>query len=114
MLDLIGDLQLMNLIASRHGTSESQRAVLFDYLYAQKFPSPGRFIEFPLDGKVVKLQRMLDNRLEDIDLRVLFDHLNETTVLHILATMLLERKLIFISQNLKSVRSFTIDSYFSN
>lgn len=101
--------KLMNLIASRHGTSESQRAILFDYLYAQKFPAPGRFVEFPLDSKVVKLQRMFDYRLEDIDLRVLFDHLNETTVLHILATVLLERKLIFISQNLK-VLSVCIDA----
>ena len=98
----------MNLIASRHGTSESQRAILFDYLYAQKFPAPGRFVEFPLDSKVVKLQRMFDYRLEDIDLRVLFDHLNETTVLHILATVLLERKLIFISQNLKLVSPLII------
>jgi hypothetical protein len=43
----------------------------------------------------------LDGRLEDIDLRVLFERLNETVVLHVLGTVLLERKLIFVSQNLR-------------
>jgi len=51
----------------------------------------------------------LDYRLEDIDLRALFHHLSETIVLHILATLLLERKLIFISKNL-SVLSVCVDA----
>ena len=87
---------------SRHGIAESQRICLLDHLHQQPFPAPGRFVEFPFsDGKVTKVQRLLDARLEDTDLRMLFDHLDETVVLNILGTVLLERKLLFISQSIR-------------
>lgn len=94
-------------MVSRHGVAVSQRLALLDCLHKQPFPNPGRFVEFPAEspnavsGKVNKVQRLLDGRLEDVDLRVLFERLNETTVLHVLGTVLLERKLIFTSQNLR-------------
>lgn len=94
------------MMVSRHGIAESQRMILLDSLHKQPFPNPGRFVEFPPEAltggpsKVSKVQRLLDGRLEDIDLRVLFEQLNETVVLHVLGTVLLERKLIFVSQNL--------------
>lgn len=98
--------QLLNVMVSRHGVSVSQRLALLDCLHKQPFPSPGRFVEFPAEtptggNKVAKVQRLLDGRVEDIDLRVLFERLNETVILHILGTILLERKLIFVSQNLR-------------
>ncbi len=98
--------QLLNVMVSRHGASVSQRLALLDCLHKQPFPNPGRFVEFPAEtpgngNKVNKVQRLLDGRLEDIDLRVLFERLNETVVLHVLGTVLLERKLIFVSQNLR-------------
>ena len=91
-------------MVARHGASVSQRLALLDCLHRQPFPNPGRFVEFPAESpgnKVNKVQRLLDGRLEDIDLRVLFERLNETVVLHVLGTVLLERKLIFVSQNLR-------------
>jgi len=48
-----------------------------------------------------KIQRLMDDRLEDVDLRVLFEQLSETVVLHVFGTVLLERKLVFVSQNLR-------------
>ena len=96
--------QLLNVMVARHGASVSQRLALLDCLHRQPFPNPGRFVEFPAESpgnKVNKVQRLLDGRLEDIDLRVLFERLNETVVLHVLGTVLLERKLIFVSQNLR-------------
>ena len=54
----------------------------------------------PSNGKGSKIQRLLDGRLEDNDLRVLFERLNETVILNVLGTVLLERKLVFVSQNL--------------
>lgn len=47
----------------------------------------------------VRIQRLVDTRLEDIDLRVLFDHLDDSVVLSILGTVLLERKLLFVSRS---------------
>jgi hypothetical protein len=95
---------VLNVLVSRHGAAESQRLALLDYLYKQSFPAPGRFIDFPPmdNGRTsgCKVQRMLDARLEDMDLRVLFDHVDETVVLNILGTVLLERKLLFISRNI--------------
>ena len=96
------------MMVSRHGIAESQRMALLDSLHKQPFPNPGRFVEFPPEpsslaggsNRMSKVQRLLDGRLEDIDLRVLFEQLNETVVLHVLGTVLLERKLIFVSQNL--------------
>lgn len=106
--------KMLNVMVSRHGASVSQRLALLDCLHKQPFPNPGRFVEFPSESptngnKVNKVQRLLDGRLEDIDLRVLFERLNETVVLHVLGTVLLERKLIFVSQNL-SVLSLCIDA----
>jgi len=96
--------KVLNVLVSRHGAAESQRLALLDYLYKQSFPAPGRFIDFPPmdNGRTsgCKVQRMLDARLEDMDLRVLFDHVDETVVLNILGTVLLERKLLFISRNI--------------
>lgn len=91
-------------MASRHGVSVTQRSALLECLHKQPFPNPGRCVELPPDvlanGKIGKIQRLLDGRLEDNDLRVLFERLNETAVLHVLGTLLLERKLVFVSQNL--------------
>ena len=82
-----------------HGIAESQRLALLDCLYQQSFPAPGQFVEFFCDGKITKVQRLVDSRLEDTDLRVLFDYLDESVVLHVLGTCLLERKLLFISRH---------------
>ena len=95
-------VQVLDVLVSRHGIAESQRICLLDHLHKQSFPAPGLFIEFPFyDGKVTKVQRLLDARLEDMDLRMLFDHLDESAVLNILGTVLLERKLLFISKSIR-------------
>lgn len=95
---------MLNALVSKHGASVAQRGVLLECLHRQPFPSPGRFVELPHDalavGRSGKIQRLLDGRLEDNDLRVLFERLNETAILHVLGTVLLERKLIFVSHNL--------------
>ena len=91
-----------------HGAAESQRTSMLNHLHSQSFPRPGRSVELlphlnnsEMDPPSAKIQRLLDGRLEDVDLRVLFEQLNETVVLHVLGTVLLERKLIFVSQNLR-------------
>ena len=96
--------QVLNSMASKHGVSVTQRTALLECLHKQSFPNPGRWVELPPDalsnGKAGKIQRLLDGRLEDNDLRVLFERLNETAILHVLGTVLLERKLVFVSHNL--------------
>ncbi|XP_046654044.1 DENN domain-containing protein 2C-like [Daphnia pulicaria] len=106
--------KLLNVMVPRHGASVSQRLALLDCLHKQPFPSPGGFVEFPPENlgngnKVNKVQRLLDESLEDFDLKGLFERLNETVILHVLGTVLLERKLIFVSQDLSAL-SLCIDA----
>jgi len=112
--------KVLNVLVSRHGVAESKRTLLLDHLHAQTFPLPGRFVELPVPDPTtttslrvdtsktmagasevsgVRIQRLVDTRLEDIDLRVLFDHLDDSVVLSILGTVLLERKLLFVSRS---------------
>ena len=96
-------------MVSLHGSTELQKTSMLDHLYSQRFPKPGKSIDLlpyfsdsEMDPPVAnKIQRLMDDRLEDVDLRVLFEQLSETVVLHVFGTVLLERKLIFVSQNLR-------------
>lgn len=104
--------KLLNAMVARHGASEAHRSAMLESLHRQPFPLPGRTVELPGDpshSPPAQVKRLLDGRLEDVDLRVLFERLNEQVVLHVLGTILLERKLIFVSQNL-SVLSLCIDA----
>ncbi|EFX64605.1 hypothetical protein DAPPUDRAFT_334025 [Daphnia pulex] len=81
--------KLLNVMVSRHGASVSQCLALFDCFHKQPFPIPGRFVEFSAEtpgngNKVNKVQQLLDR-------------------------LLLERKLIFVSQNLSAL-SLCIDA----
>lgn len=93
-----------------HGSTESQRTTMLDFLHSQSFPKPGKSVrllpklknsEMDQPSATIKIKRLLDDRLEDVDLRVLFEQLNENVVKHVFGTVLLERKLIFVSHKLR-------------
>ena len=91
-----------------HGSSKAQRTSVLDHLHSQSFPTPGGSLELlpnqnnsEMDQNSVKIERPLDDRLENVDLRVLFEKLSETVVLHVFGTVLLERKLIFVSRHIR-------------
>ncbi|XP_072336727.1 DENN domain-containing protein 2C-like isoform X2 [Scyliorhinus torazame] len=72
------------------------------------FPAPGRVITvknfLPGSGnEVIELCRPTDSRLEHVDFECLFGCLNVRHVIHVFASLLLERRVIFIADKLSTL-----------
>ncbi|XP_032898655.1 DENN domain-containing protein 2C [Amblyraja radiata] len=72
------------------------------------FPAPGRVITvknfLPGSGnEVIELCRPTDSRLEHVDFECLFGCLNVRYVIHVFASLLLERRVIFIADKLSTL-----------
>ncbi|XP_072419519.1 DENN domain-containing protein 2C-like [Chiloscyllium punctatum] len=72
------------------------------------FPAPGRVITvknfLPGSGnEVIELCRPMDSRLEHVDFECLFGCLNVRHVIHVFASLLLERRVIFIADKLSTL-----------
>ncbi|XP_078276994.1 DENN domain-containing protein 2C-like isoform X2 [Rhinoraja longicauda] len=72
------------------------------------FPAPGRVITvknfLPGSGnEVIELCRPADSRLEHVDFECLFGCLNVRHVIHVFASLLLERRVIFIADKLSTL-----------
>ncbi|XP_051890627.1 DENN domain-containing protein 2C-like [Pristis pectinata] len=72
------------------------------------FPAPGRVITvknfLPGSGnEVIELCRPTDSRLEHVDFECLFGCLNVRHVVHVFASLLLERRVIFIADKLSTL-----------
>ncbi|XP_071624692.1 DENN domain-containing protein 2C isoform X2 [Heliangelus exortis] len=72
------------------------------------FPAPGRTITvrsfLPGAGhKVMELRRPLDSRLEHVDFECLFKCLSVSHMIRVFASLLLERRVIFVADNLSTL-----------
>uniref|UniRef100_G3WET7 DENN domain containing 2D n=1 Tax=Sarcophilus harrisii TaxID=9305 RepID=G3WET7_SARHA len=72
------------------------------------FPAPGKTVTLksfiPDSGtEFISLTRPLDSRLEHVDLRSLLGCLNHEQILHIFASAVLERRIIFLAEDLSTL-----------
>ncbi|KFU84432.1 DENN domain-containing protein 2C, partial [Chaetura pelagica] len=72
------------------------------------FPAPGRTITvrsfLPGTGhEVIELRRPLDSRLEHVDFECLFKCLSVSHMIRVFASLLLERRVIFVADNLSTL-----------
>ncbi|XP_013880187.1 DENN/MADD domain containing 2Da [Austrofundulus limnaeus] len=70
-----------------------------------QFPAPGHTVEIksfiPESGtEIIRLTRPLDSWLEHVNFHILFDSLKDTEVLQVFAAAVLERRIIFIAEEL--------------
>ncbi|GCB79736.1 hypothetical protein scyTo_0016029, partial [Scyliorhinus torazame] len=83
-------------------------AVIYPFMQGLReaaFPAPGKTVSvksfIPESGtEIIKLTRPSDSRLEHVDFSSLFKHLSEENVIQIFASLLLERRLIFLAEEL--------------
>ncbi|KAM9342712.1 DENN/MADD domain containing 2Da [Pholidichthys leucotaenia] len=87
-----------------------QKSMAMIYPFMQKlreapFPAPGNTVEIksfiPESGtEIIRLTRPLDSWLEHVNFATLFDHLTDQEVLMVFAAAVLERRIIFIANEL--------------
>ncbi|XP_043932591.1 DENN domain-containing protein 2D isoform X2 [Protopterus annectens] len=70
-----------------------------------QFPAPGKSVQvksfIPEHGtEIIELTRPLDSRLEHVDFRPLLKHLSEEKIIKVFASALLERRIIFLAEEL--------------
>ncbi|XP_078098475.1 DENN/MADD domain containing 2Da isoform X2 [Mustelus asterias] len=83
-------------------------AVIYPFMQGLReaaFPAPGKTVSvksfIPESGtEIIKLTRPSDSRLEHVDFSSLFKYLPEENVIQIFASLLLERRLIFLAEEL--------------
>ncbi|XP_041052387.1 DENN domain-containing protein 2D-like isoform X1 [Carcharodon carcharias] len=83
-------------------------AVIYPFMQGLReaaFPAPGKTVcvksFIPESGtEIIKLTRPSDSRLEHVDFSSLLKYLSEENVIHIFASLLLERRVIFLAEEL--------------
>ncbi|KAG9461382.1 hypothetical protein GDO78_017058 [Eleutherodactylus coqui] len=75
-------------------------------LMESPFPAPGKTIRvktfLPGAGnEVIELRRPMDSRLEHVDFECLFRCLSIRQIIRIFASLLLERRVIFVAEKLR-------------
>ncbi|XP_050422458.1 DENN domain-containing protein 2B-like [Adelges cooleyi] len=103
--------RVLKEIESRHGLSEMK--CFIESLHDQPFPELGSAIRIPHDSSIVtmesapneEIRRPLDIRQEQDDILRLLQVIKPTTFIQLLATMLLERKLILLSKSISLLSS---------
>ncbi|XP_050542767.1 DENN domain-containing protein 2B-like isoform X2 [Daktulosphaira vitifoliae] len=109
--------QVLREIESRHGLSEFNIKEFIQLLYNQTFPELGSTIFIPqnctnsisfLSEQTREIRRPFDIRQEQNDLLKLLQVIKPSTFIQMLASMLLERKLILFSKSI-SLLSSSID-----
>ncbi|VVC32547.1 Hypothetical protein CINCED_3A023163 [Cinara cedri] len=106
--------KVLHEIESRHGLSEFNMKQFIGLLYDQPFPEPGSTVYIPHNSTSLsaefssnegELRRPFDIRQEQDDLLKLLQIIKPNTFIQILATMLLERKLILLSKSISLLSS---------
>ncbi|KAJ9593008.1 hypothetical protein L9F63_015327, partial [Diploptera punctata] len=104
-------------LESRHGQPEWLQAAFIKELYSCQFPAPGQGLRLstantsyntagPVCSMVTTVvRRPLDSRLEERDLTQLFSALPVPVLLQLFGSLLLERKVILISNSLSRLSS---------
>ncbi|XP_072905648.1 DENN domain-containing protein 2B isoform X2 [Hemitrygon akajei] len=102
--------KILDEVERRRGISAALVYPFMRSLMESPFPAPGRTIKvktfLPGAGnEVIELRRPMDSRLEHVDFDCLFHCLSIRQVIRVFASLLLERRVIFIADKLSTLSS---------
>nr|XP_020461426.1 suppression of tumorigenicity 5 protein [Monopterus albus]XP_020461435.1 suppression of tumorigenicity 5 protein [Monopterus albus]XP_020461443.1 suppression of tumorigenicity 5 protein [Monopterus albus]XP_020461454.1 suppression of tumorigenicity 5 protein [Monopterus albus] len=101
---------ILDEVERRRGISAALVYPFMRSLMESPFPAPGKIIKvktfLPGAGnEVIELRRPTDSRLEHVDFESLFRCLSVRQVIRVFASMLLERRVIFVADKLSTLSS---------
>ncbi|XP_062326620.1 suppression of tumorigenicity 5 protein isoform X2 [Osmerus eperlanus] len=102
--------KILDEVERRRGVSAALVYPFMRSLMESPFPAPGKTIKvktfLPGAGnEVIELRRPMDSRLEHVDFNSLFSCLGVRQVVRVFASLLLERRVIFVADNLSTLSS---------
>ncbi|XP_043938749.1 DENN domain-containing protein 2B isoform X2 [Protopterus annectens] len=102
--------KILDEVERRRGISAALVYPFMRSLMESPFPAPGKIIKvktfLPGAGnEVIELQRPTDSRLEHVDFECLFCCLSVRQIIRVFASLLLERRVIFIADKLSTLSS---------
>ncbi|KAM9148313.1 DENN domain-containing protein 2B isoform 1-T3 [Pangshura tecta] len=102
--------KILDEVERRRGISAALVYPFMRSLMESPFPAPGKTIKvktfLPGAGnEVIELRRPMDSRLEHVDFECLFKCLSVRQIIRIFASLLLERRVIFIADKLNTLSS---------
>ncbi|XP_053835488.1 DENN domain-containing protein 2B isoform X2 [Vidua macroura] len=102
--------KILDEVERRRGISAALVYPFMRSLMESPFPAPGKTIKvktfLPGAGnEVIELRRPMDSRLEHVDFECLFKCLSVRQIIRIFASLLLERRVIFVADKLSTHRS---------
>ncbi|KAJ7344444.1 hypothetical protein JRQ81_000394 [Phrynocephalus forsythii] len=102
--------KILDEVERRRGISAALVYPFMRSLMESPFPAPGKTIRvktfLPGSGnEVIELRRPMDSRLEHVDFECLFRCLSIRQIIRIFASLLLERRVIFIADKLSTLSS---------
>uniref|UniRef100_A0A8C9V9W8 DENN domain containing 2B n=1 Tax=Scleropages formosus TaxID=113540 RepID=A0A8C9V9W8_SCLFO len=102
--------QILDEVEKRRAISAALVYPFMRSLMESPFPAPGKTIKvktfLPGAGnEVMELRRPMDSRLEHVDLESLFSCLSVRQVVRVFASLLLERRVIFVADKLSTLSS---------
>ncbi|XP_050753052.1 DENN domain-containing protein 2B isoform X2 [Gymnogyps californianus] len=100
--------KILDEVERRRGISAALVYPFMRSLMESPFPAPGKTIKvktfLPGAGnEVIELRRPMDSRLEHVDFECLFKCLSVRQIIRIFASLLLERRVIFVADKLRSI-----------
>uniref|UniRef100_A0A9J7XNH2 DENN domain containing 2B n=1 Tax=Cyprinus carpio carpio TaxID=630221 RepID=A0A9J7XNH2_CYPCA len=106
----INFLQILDEVERRRGISAALVYPFMRSVMESPFPAPGKTIKvktfLPGAGnEVIELRRPMDSRLEHVDFESLFSCLSVRQVVRVFASLLLERRVIFVADKLSTLSS---------
>ncbi|XP_072236732.1 DENN domain-containing protein 2B isoform X1 [Leuresthes tenuis] len=101
---------ILDEVERRRGVSAALVYPFMRSLMESPFPAPGKIIKvktfLPGEGnEVIELRRPTDSRLEHVDFDSLFRCLSVRQVIRVFASLLLERRVIFVADKLSTLSS---------
>ncbi|XP_059681653.1 DENN domain-containing protein 2B isoform X4 [Gavia stellata] len=102
--------KILDEVERRRGISAALVYPFMRSLMESPFPAPGKTIKvktfLPGAGnEVIELRRPMDSRLEHVDFECLFKCLSVRQIIRIFASLLLERRVIFVADKLSTLSS---------
>ncbi|KAG8438453.1 hypothetical protein GDO86_008943 [Hymenochirus boettgeri] len=102
--------KILDEVERRRGISAALVYPFMRSLMESPFPAPGKTIRvktfLPGAGnEVIELRRPMDSRLEHVDFECLFKCLSVRQIIRVFATLLLERRVIFVAEKLSTLSS---------
>ncbi|CAL8243693.1 unnamed protein product [Lota lota] len=102
--------KILDEVERRRGVSAALVYPFMRSLMESPFPAPGKTIKvktfLPGAGnEVIELRRPMDSRLEHVDFDSLFSCLSVRQVIRVFASLLLERRVIFVADKLSTLSS---------